>query len=149
VPHSKTPLSNTSIDKSEFVKLMPSMSEEDIDALFSLYDINHDGSIKWKEYICIITLIMHGSMRDKIRLIFNCFDADGNGILSKEEFLSAAEKFSSAANSKQIAEQYYKECDRNGDGKVSFSEFCDWVHANQDKYETLVGVLTVINLNDE
>jgi len=148
VPQAKD-FSTTSINKEQFSRLMSQMSPEDIDALFSLYDLDHDGAVMWKEYICIITLIMHGSIKDKIRLIFNTFDSDGNGFLSKEEFQTATTKFSDVENSNALSDKVFMECDKNHDGKVSFQEFCDWVQSNQEAFEKLVGVLNIINLADD
>jgi len=92
---------------------------------------------------------MHGSMRDKIRLVFNSFDSDGNGVLSKEEFMAAADRFSTAKNRNQLAEKYFRECDKSKNGKVSFNEFHDWVNENPKKYEALIGILNVINVNED
>lgn len=72
----------------------PSWSQKDIENLFELYDFNHDNQITWKEYVCVCALIFKGSLEEKIKLIFNCFDEDGNGTLSREEFESAAKRFS-------------------------------------------------------
>lgn len=64
-------ITKTCINKIEFKKLMSSdMSDKDLDALFSLYDYDHDGTITWREYICVITLLMAGSVKDKVRRMY-------------------------------------------------------------------------------
>jgi len=148
IPQTKD-FSSTSINKEQFTRLMSQMSPEDIDALFSLYDLDHDGTVRWKEYICIITLIMHGTIKNKIRLIFNTFDTDGNDFLSKDEFLAATKRFSTVTNVQELSDKVFYECDVNGDGKISFQEFFDWVQNNKDTFEQLVGVLNIINMSDE
>lgn len=66
-------ITKTSITKTEFKKLMSAdMSDKDLDALFSLYDYDHDGTITWREYICVITLLMAGSVKDKVRRTSSC-----------------------------------------------------------------------------
>jgi hypothetical protein len=58
----------SSINIDEFRQLMNNaISEKELNALFGLYDYNHDGTITWKEYICVIALIMAGSVQEKIR----------------------------------------------------------------------------------
>eukprot|EP01126_Amoeba_proteus_P038014 TRINITY_DN3945_c0_g1_i5.p2 TRINITY_DN3945_c0_g1~~TRINITY_DN3945_c0_g1_i5.p2 ORF type:complete len:172 (-),score=43.30 TRINITY_DN3945_c0_g1_i5:634-1149(-) len=99
-PINKINWKKTTVNKMEFAQLMDdNFTPQEIDGLFQLYDPNHDGSITWDEYICVISLILDGSLEDKIKLIFNCFDEDGNGELSKDEFRHAAEKFSQCSAS--------------------------------------------------
>lgn len=44
----------TEIGFEGFKKLMdPSWSEKDLRSLFSLYDFDGNGSISWKEYVCV------------------------------------------------------------------------------------------------
>jgi len=142
-------LSNTSINMEEFGRLMTAMNPDDLKALFNLYDCDHNGTITWREYICVITLIMNGSLEKKIRLIFNCFDDDGNGVLSKEEFKKAVERFSDTQGDvSEFTNRVFKECDANGDNEVSFQEFFSWVQTNKETFEQLAGVLCILNMDD-
>jgi len=140
----------SSINIKEFRLLMNnSISDKELNALFGLYDFNHDGTITWKEYICVIALIMAGSVQEKIRLIFNCFDDDGNGVLSKDEFLKAAKRFSDTdKNVVAFSERVFKACDANGDGEVSYKEFTSWVTQNPTEFEEFAGVLNIIGRDD-
>jgi len=140
----------SSIDIKEFRQLMNNaISDKELNALFGLYDFNHDGTITWKEYICVIALIMAGSVQEKIRLIFNCFDDDGNGVLSKDEFLKAAKRFSDTdKNVSAFSEKVFKACDANGDGEVSYKEFANWVIANPEEFEEFAGVLNILGRED-
>eukprot|EP01126_Amoeba_proteus_P031442 TRINITY_DN3084_c0_g1_i1.p1 TRINITY_DN3084_c0_g1~~TRINITY_DN3084_c0_g1_i1.p1 ORF type:complete len:174 (-),score=25.60 TRINITY_DN3084_c0_g1_i1:120-641(-) len=144
-------ITKTSISKAEFKQLMSSdMTERDLDALFSLYDYDHDGTITWREYICVITLLMAGSTMEKVKLIFNCFDEDGNGVLTRDEFRSAALKFSDAEdeNVGAFCDRVFKACDVNGDGEVSYKEFYTWVTGNQDEFDKFAGVLNILPADD-
>jgi len=143
-------ISKTSITQKEFKKLMSSdMSDKDLESLFSLYDYDHDGTITWREYICVITLLMTGNTKEKIRLIFNCFDSDGNGVLDREEFKMAAQRFSSQSGSiDAFCDRVFFACDRNGDGDVSYKEFLEWVTSNQDEFEQFAGVLNILPAAD-
>jgi len=142
----------TQVNLEEFTKLMnPEMKPKDVEALFNLYDFNHDGSIAWKEYIVVITLIMSGSVKQKIQLIFNCFDEDGNGELSKKEFVTAASRFSQSQSQgiEQFATKIFASCDKNGDGSVSYKEFYNWVQANPAEFEKFAGVLNIVHMTEE
>jgi len=142
----KQDITKSSISKAEFRKLMSSdMCDKDLDALFALYDYDHDGTITWREYICVITLLMAGNVKDKVRLIFNCFDEDGNGVLDREEFEMAATRFSETKdNIKSFCDHIFTVCDENGDGEVSYKEFHTWVTTHQEEFEKFAGVLNIL-----
>eukprot|EP01126_Amoeba_proteus_P049404 TRINITY_DN5778_c0_g1_i2.p1 TRINITY_DN5778_c0_g1~~TRINITY_DN5778_c0_g1_i2.p1 ORF type:complete len:189 (-),score=34.45 TRINITY_DN5778_c0_g1_i2:63-629(-) len=139
----------TTINKSEFAKLMDeSFTPDEIDGLFQLYDPNHDGSITWTEYICVISLILDGTTAEKIKLIFNCFDEDGNGELSKEEFRRAARRFSHNTDSlEKFIDSVFTVCDLNGDGKVTYSEFVAWQMAHPEDFQKFTGSVHILDLN--
>jgi len=142
----------SSINRAEFKKLMSNtISDKDLDALFNLYDFNHDGNITWKEYTCVIALIMAGSVKEKIKLIFNCFDDNGDGVLSKEELELAAKKFSCWSDSdlKIFTTKIFQQCDVNNSGAISYKEFQNWVNTHPVEFEEFVGVLNILSLQDE
>jgi len=154
LPVDKVNWSNTSVNLAEFKSLMnPQMRAKDVEALFNLYDCDHDGTITWKEYIIVITLIMAGSVKEKIQLIFNCFDDDGNGVLSKEEFVTAATRFSQNEKDPQAIVAYatsvFVSCDKNSDGSVSYKEFQGWVSENPAEFERFAGVLNILHDEDD
>jgi len=138
-------IAKTEINPAEFKKLMSSeMRDKDLEALFNLYDYNHDGTISWREYVCVIALIMAGNTKEKIKLIFNCFDEDGSGSLSREEFTLAAKRFCDMQSPEKFTDQVFKACDENGDGSVSLKEFENWVKKNPEDFEKFVGVLNIL-----
>eukprot|EP01123_Difflugia_compressa_P002509 TRINITY_DN13239_c0_g1_i1.p1 TRINITY_DN13239_c0_g1~~TRINITY_DN13239_c0_g1_i1.p1 ORF type:complete len:195 (+),score=40.28 TRINITY_DN13239_c0_g1_i1:54-638(+) len=136
---------STSINREQFTQLMPARTPAEMDALFRMYDLDHNGSVNWREYLCIITKIIGGTLEEKIKLVFNAFDDNRNGSLSKKEFVSAVIKFSTAENPGPLAETVFVECDTNRDGKISFQEFYAWVQNHQNTFSQLVGALYIID----
>ncbi len=60
----------------------------------------------------------------KLRVEFTKLDTNGDGILQKEELISAYVKLGkSPANAKRIVEQLMDNIDSNNNGTIDFSEF--------------------------
>ena len=63
------------------------------------------------------------SRTDDMRALFQNFDRDHNGTLSKEEFTLALQHMSSGSISTALADQLFENIDANHDNQISFSEF--------------------------
>jgi len=89
---------------------------------------------------------MAGAVEEKIKLIFNCFDEDGNGILSKSEFASAAKRFSTKTDGsgEAFAEKVFKACDADGDNKVTLQEFVKWYGSNPKDFDDFTGNINIL-----
>jgi len=76
--------------------------------------------------------------RDKIRALFDSLDVDRSGSVSYDEFMSfCAEssvlgEFSTTMEKLMTFDNPFEELDENGDGQVSWEEFCAWVQTNAD-----------------
>jgi len=126
----------------EFCELMQSLPSNELQALFTLYDINHNGKISWKEYVCTVVLIMNGTLEEKLDLLFNAFDEDRNGRISKKEFGNAIAKFSREENAAFVDEAFIL-CDKNGDETISKEEFYEFLTNDQDRFKRVCGILAV------
>jgi len=149
-PVSKLNWKKSVINKDEFAQLMDaSFSADEIDGLFQLYDPNHDGTITWNEYICVISLILDGTLEERIKLIFNCFDEDGDGELTKAEFVTAAKRFSKSTEAREtLVDSVFSVCDLNGDGKVTYSEFVAWQMTHPEEFKKFAGSVHILEGED-
>lgn len=122
-----------------------------------LLTIFQDGTITWAEYICVISLILDGTLEERIKLIFNCFDEDGDGELTKAEFITAAKRFSSSEQSiDTLVDSVFTVCDLNGiqflgrtdilsgDGKVTYSEFVAWQMTHPEEFKKFTGSVHIL-----
>jgi hypothetical protein len=53
--------------------------------VFQVIDCNGTGLVEFEEFISAMYVLLHGYREDRLRLVFNCFDLDGNGTVSKKE----------------------------------------------------------------
>ncbi|XP_076817727.1 dual oxidase 2-like [Clavelina lepadiformis] len=80
-------LINVGISKEEFaqyLKLKPNSSF--VEQMFSVADVDDDGEVSFREFLNIVVLFTKGSAKDKARLMFDMYDLDKSGELSREEF---------------------------------------------------------------
>jgi hypothetical protein len=78
------------------------------------------------------------SRTDDLRAIFQNFDTDHNGTLSRAEFVNAMQAMSSHNMSKETADKLFDAIDANNDKQISFSEF---LAATLDPREVQIGEL--------
>jgi len=135
-----------SINFEQFAELMElSSTDEKLRALFSLYDLNNDNKITWKEYICVVALLLGGSVEEKLVLLFNAFDENKDGKVSKQEFQEAVEKFSRAdsENAGEFVEEVFGLVDTNNDGLITLDEFRLFMELNRATFDKACGILGV------
>eukprot|EP01126_Amoeba_proteus_P009262 TRINITY_DN1350_c0_g1_i2.p1 TRINITY_DN1350_c0_g1~~TRINITY_DN1350_c0_g1_i2.p1 ORF type:complete len:176 (+),score=29.37 TRINITY_DN1350_c0_g1_i2:444-971(+) len=77
----------------QYKTLMPSLDEYKLQQLFQMYDLNHDMTVQWGEYICCVTVICKGTVDQKLTMIFNAFDYNLDQQVSKKEFEIIVAKF--------------------------------------------------------
>eukprot|EP01126_Amoeba_proteus_P017544 TRINITY_DN1850_c0_g1_i2.p1 TRINITY_DN1850_c0_g1~~TRINITY_DN1850_c0_g1_i2.p1 ORF type:complete len:186 (+),score=20.41 TRINITY_DN1850_c0_g1_i2:145-702(+) len=136
----------TTIDRTEFIQLMTDSSEtcEEYKILFDIYDTNHDGRITWNEFICALSILAEGSALNRLQLVFNCFDQDGNEILTRDEFIEAGTKITLDESSVECLGSAFDSCDTNHDGKITYTEFCAWYQNNPEAFKKYLGTMQVL-----
>ena len=98
--------------------------------MFRVFDQNNDKRINFREFIIALSISTRGSLEDKARWMFQLYDANNNGYISKDEMLlivTAIYQMKSMKNIDSVAEKrvekIYEDMDTNKDGQLSFDEF--------------------------
>mmetsp|Transcript_23672 Transcript_23672/g.37791 ORF Transcript_23672/g.37791 Transcript_23672/m.37791 type:complete len:173 (+) Transcript_23672:3732-4250(+) len=126
--------------------------------LFQVLGSEAGDGLNLDELICAIYLFTCSSTEQKYRLLFNMFDLNGGGFIRKKEFRlmsieivkgkhqCTSDTFDSDFKSlvKIMTDSGMQLYDVNGDGKLSFEEWCEY--AKQDSAVSLC--FEALNSND-
>ncbi|XP_030269627.1 guanylyl cyclase-activating protein 2-like [Sparus aurata] len=109
-----------------------------MDSIFRAFDMNHDNTMDFIEYVAAINLILRGKIEDKLRWSFKVFDNDDNGRLDRSELRKIVKiiyriKKSSASDgsgigsltSEEVCDRIFQEVDVNSDGEITLEEFVE------------------------
>ncbi|XP_076328078.1 dual oxidase-like [Tachypleus tridentatus] len=77
-----------------FVKLM-----------FNCVDKDKNGRISFQEFLDTVLLISKGKTEDKLRIIFQMFDEDGDGLIDKDEVMKMLRSLVDIAKTKSLTEK--------------------------------------------
>ncbi|XP_074151506.1 A-type potassium channel modulatory protein KCNIP2 isoform X4 [Sminthopsis crassicaudata] len=69
--------------------------------LFNAFDTNHDGSVSFEDFVAGLSVILRGTIDDRLNWAFNLYDLNKDGFITKEKM------------------------DRNKDGVVTIEEFIE------------------------
>jgi len=87
---------------------------------FKVIDQSNSGTISLAE----LDLYVVNLQLDAVRGKFRAADKDGSRSLSKKEFFKF---FETEGMKKKAINKLYKKCDKNKDGKITYSEFGEWM----------------------
>ena len=104
--------------------------------VFRTFDRNDDKSIDFREFICSVSVLCHGTKREKLRWAFSLSDVDDSGCISEDELrdviksifdMMSVERRQQFLDDNEtpeyVASRLFVQMDENGDGTVTLDEF--------------------------
>ena len=140
------------MDKQDFYKLLGKVSKTALDSaadhLFRLFDHDHDGNVGFKELMSTLSLTTSGSVKKKMKWIFDVYDVDGNGTITLEELQNVVTCMQSIKTRRrysatrflthEMLKFRFNKTDRNNKGELTLEEFTELT-------ESLPELITVLN----
>ncbi|KAJ1992248.1 Calcineurin subunit B [Coemansia spiralis] len=120
------------IDRDEFLSI-PQLANNPLSGrLIDIFDTDGGGDVDFKEFITgLSTFSSKGNKEKKLRFAFKIYDMDRDGFISNGELFLALKMMVgnnlTPAQLQQIVDKTIREADRNGDGKIDFDEFQQFV----------------------
>ncbi|XP_014404914.1 PREDICTED: Kv channel-interacting protein 2 isoform X7 [Myotis brandtii] len=104
--------------------------------LFNAFDTNHDGSVNFEDFVAGLSVILRGTIDDRLNWAFNLYDLNKDGCITKEEMLDIMKsiydmmgKYTYPALREEAprehVESFFQKMDRNKDGVVTIEEFIE------------------------
>ncbi|XP_034451936.1 calsenilin-like isoform X1 [Hippoglossus hippoglossus] len=104
--------------------------------LFNAFDIDRNGSIRFEDFVIGLSVLLRGSVTEKLNWAFNLYDINQDGYITKEEMLAIMQSIydmmgrytypcvRDEAPSEHV-DKFFQKMDKNRDGVVTIEEFIE------------------------
>lgn len=104
--------------------------------LFNAFDTDNSGAIRFEDFVIGLSVLLRGTVNEKLIWAFNLYDINKDGYVTKEEMLAIIQsiydmmgRYTYPAlhpdSPLQHVERFFQKMDRNRDGVVTIDEFLD------------------------
>ena len=98
-------------------------TEEELKQIIREVDLDGNGTIDFKEFLCLMVKKMKDTDTDEELLeAFKVFDRDGNGFITSHELRNIMNSLGEGLSPEEI-EEMIKEADLDNDGQIDYEEF--------------------------
>lgn len=104
--------------------------------LFEAFDTNKNGSVSFEDFVFGLSIILRGTINDRLNWAFNLYDLNKDGCITKEEMLDIMRSIYDMMGKytyptmqddapREHVESFFQKMDRNKDGVVTIEEFIE------------------------
>ncbi|MEE6479171.1 hypothetical protein FKM82_012167 [Ascaphus truei] len=104
--------------------------------LFNAFDLDRNGAIRFEDFVVGLSILLRGTVHEKLKWAFNLYDINKDGYITKEEMLAIMKSiydmmgrytYPMLRDDAPIdhVERFFEKMDRNNDGVVTIDEFLE------------------------
>ncbi|XP_032707674.1 Kv channel-interacting protein 1 isoform X2 [Lontra canadensis] len=104
--------------------------------LFHAFDITQTGSVKFEDFVTALSILLRGTVHEKLRWTFNLYDINKDGYINKEEMMDIVKAIYDMMGKytypvlkedtpRQHVDVFFQKMDKNKDGIVTLDEFLE------------------------
>ncbi|CAH1103678.1 unnamed protein product [Psylliodes chrysocephalus] len=123
--------------------------------VFNTIKQKQTGKISFEDFLNILSKVSRGSVNEKIQWVFNLYDLNGDGLISKNEMVDvvtsiyemlgrATQPVVEDSSAKEHVEKIFKMIDSNKDGVITIDELIQWCSRDESFLKSLETLDTVL-----
>uniref|UniRef100_A0A3P9BMJ4 Potassium voltage-gated channel interacting protein 2 n=1 Tax=Maylandia zebra TaxID=106582 RepID=A0A3P9BMJ4_9CICH len=104
--------------------------------LFEAFDTQNNGSVNFEDFVISLSIILRGSITDKLNWAFNLYDINKDGCITREEMTEIMHSIYDMMGKytyphmkdsapKEHVDSFFQKMDKNNDGVVTMDEFLE------------------------
>ncbi|XP_027627624.1 Kv channel-interacting protein 1 isoform X1 [Tupaia chinensis] len=104
--------------------------------LFNAFDTTQTGSVKFEDFVTALSILLRGTVHEKLRWTFNLYDINKDGYINKEEMIDIVKAIYDMMGKytypvlkedtpRQHVDVFFQKMDKNKDGIVTLDEFLE------------------------
>ncbi|XP_061578690.1 Kv channel-interacting protein 2-like [Cololabis saira] len=116
--------------------------------LFEAFDTHNNGSVSFEDFVVSLSIILRGSITDKLSWAFNLYDLNKDGCITREEMTDIMHSIYDMMGKythpsmkdtapKEHVDSFFQKMDKNNDGVVTIDEFLDMCQKDENIIQSM------------
>ncbi|KAM7009911.1 A-type potassium channel modulatory protein KCNIP2-like [Tautogolabrus adspersus] len=116
--------------------------------LFEAFDTHNNGSVSFEDFVLSLSIILRGSITDKLNWAFNLYDLNKDGCITREEMTDIMNSIYDMMGKytypnmrdsapKDHVDNFFQKMDKNNDGVVTIEEFLETCQKDENIMQSM------------
>ncbi|XP_074546299.1 A-type potassium channel modulatory protein KCNIP2-like [Halichoeres trimaculatus] len=116
--------------------------------LFEAFDTHNNGAVNFEDFVLSLSIILRGSVTDKLNWAFNLYDLNKDGCITREEMTDIMNSIYDMMGkytypnikdgaAKDHVDNFFQKMDKNKDGVVTIEEFLETCQKDQNIMQSM------------